>query len=82
MTLAVMTRATLGHTGRTLTASAPTSIAYLSLLIAAIVRFFAEVLPAYYLVILGTSALAWIAAFSIFSLEYGRMLFRPKVSGP
>lgn len=82
MTLAVMTRATLGHTGRALAASAPTSLAYLSLLIAAVVRPIAELLPDYYHFILGTSALAWIAAFSVFSLEYGRMLVRPKVTGP
>lgn len=80
MTLAVMTRATLGHTGRTLAASAPTSLAYLLLLIAAVVRPFVELLPEYYLVILGTSALAWIAAFSVFALEYVRMLILPKVT--
>ena len=79
MTMAVMTRATLGHTGRRLTASAWTSLAYLLVLVAAVVRPFAELLPEYYHTILGVSAGAWIAAFGVFSVEYGRMLVMPRV---
>jgi uncharacterized protein involved in response to NO len=78
MTLAVMTRATLGHTGRRLVASAWTSLAYLSLLIAAVVRPFAEFMPEHYHTILGLSGGAWMLAFAIFTVEYGRMHVTPK----
>lgn len=78
MTLAVMTRATLGHTGRKLTASGWTSASYLALLLAAVVRPFAEMLPQYYHELLGASGAGWIAAFVLFSIEYGRMLVAPK----
>jgi len=78
MTLAVMTRVTLGHTGRRLVASAWTSLAYLSLLVSAVVRPFAELLPEHYHTILGLSGSAWMLAFIIFSVEYGRMLVTPK----
>ena len=38
MTLAVMTRASLGHTGRPLTATAPTQLIYVAALLAALAR--------------------------------------------
>mgnify|MGYP001029231344 CR=1 FL=1 len=78
MTLAVMTRATLGHTGRKLAASGWTSASYLALLIAAVVRPFAELLPQHYHELLGVSGVCWIAAFGLFSIEYGRLLVAPK----
>lgn len=78
MTLAVMTRATLGHTGRKLAASGWTSLAYLSLLLAAVLRPFAELLPEHYHTMLGLSGAGWILAFAIFSVEYGRMLVSPR----
>ncbi len=82
MTLAVMTRATLGHTGRRLLASVWTSLAYLSLLISAVVRPFAELLPEQYHTILSLSGSTWMLAFAIFSFEYGRMLAMPKWTAP
>lgn len=78
MTLAVMTRASLGHTGRALTASTITSISYLALLLAAVVRPFAEMLPEHYHLILGFSGACWLVAFALFSIEYGRMLVSPR----
>jgi uncharacterized protein involved in response to NO len=78
MTLSVMTRATLGHTGRVLTASTVTSISYLALLLAAVVRPFAEILPEHYHLILGFSGACWLLAFGLFSIEYGRMLISPR----
>ncbi len=78
MTLAVMTRATLGHTGRVLTASTTTSISYLALLVAAVVRPFAEMLPEHYHPILAFSGTCWLLAFVLFSLEHGKMLVSPR----
>jgi uncharacterized protein involved in response to NO len=73
-TLAVMTRATRGHTGRPLTASLLTSAAYAAVLVAAMSRPLAEVLPDFYHPLLDLSGGAWIVAFLLFLGEYGPML--------
>ena len=78
MTFAVMTRASLGHTGRPLTASPAISVAYLSLLVAATIRPFAELLPSHYHLLLEVAGAAWLLAFAIFLLEYGPILCRSR----
>lgn len=74
MTLAVMTRATRGHTGRPLTASWATALSYLCVVAVALLRPLAELLPAYYHLLLEISAVAWIAAYVLFVAEHGPML--------
>lgn len=74
MTLAVMTRAILGHTGRALTADRWTAAIYLLVTAAAAFRVAAPVLAADYLLLLSASAVAWIAAFGIFAVRFGRLL--------
>lgn len=76
MTFAVMTRASLGHTGRPLTASLNSSVAYLALIIAATVRPFAELLPGAYHLLLELAGAGWIIAFALFLIEYGPILLR------
>jgi uncharacterized protein involved in response to NO len=76
MTLAVMTRATLGHTGRTLTASAATRLIYAAVLIAAMTRIWAALQPSWMLLLLHIAALAWAGAFLGFAIVYGPMLCR------
>jgi uncharacterized protein involved in response to NO len=78
MTFAVMTRASLAHTGRTLTASATTSFAYLALVLSAVLRPFAEIIPSQYHVLLALSGLCWLIAFGLFVIEYGPMLVSQK----
>lgn len=80
MTLAVMTRATRGHTGRKLAASGLTSLSYLALLLAAVLRPFAELLPTHYHLLLEAAGTCWIVAFVLFVAEYGKMLVTPRVS--
>jgi uncharacterized protein involved in response to NO len=72
MTLAVMTRASLGHTGQALTASAATQGIYLCVLTAAATRVAAALLASAPLMHL--AALAWMAAFAGFVLVYGPLL--------
>jgi len=79
MTLAVMTRATLGHTGRDLAADAGTTLIYLALAAAVAVRLAAGIWPAQASWLHGFSGLAWIAAFGGFSVLYGPLLMRPKL---
>lgn len=76
MTLAVMTRATLGHTGHALTADAGTVAIYLLVVISVLARFLAGSVPGLAVVLYGISALAWIATFGCFSVLYGRLLLR------
>jgi uncharacterized protein involved in response to NO len=74
MTLAVMTRATLGHTGRELTATRATRVIYLAIVAAALLRIGAGSWPSDASTILTYAAAAWIAAFGLFVLSYGPML--------
>ncbi|WFU50926.1 NnrS family protein [Sinorhizobium terangae] len=74
MMLAVMTRASRGHTGRPLTASPITSASYVAIIGAALLRPLAEIVPTYYHVLAAASGTLWICAFTLFILEYGPML--------
>jgi uncharacterized protein involved in response to NO len=74
MTLAVMTRATLGHTGRALAADRWTAAIYLLVATAALLRIAAPLLAEAYLPLLWASGVAWIAAFGTFAVRYGRLL--------
>ncbi len=82
MTFAVMTRASLGHTGRVVSASPLTSIAYLGLFLAAVLRPLAELVPQCYHLLLAISAGGWIFAFAAFALVYGPMLWTRKATRP
>jgi uncharacterized protein involved in response to NO len=77
MTVAVMTRATRGHTGRPLRASRVTTASYLCLLATAVLRPIAELAPDYSHPILVLSAVGWIAAYGLFVAEHAPMLARP-----
>ncbi len=72
MTLAVMTRASLGHTGQPLAASPATQAIYAMALAAAVLRILAAFLGVHLL--LDLAALAWIGAFGGFVAVYGRTL--------
>jgi uncharacterized protein involved in response to NO len=74
MMLAVMTRATRGHTGRELTASATTGLSYASIFLCALVRPLAGVLPEQASMIYAASAILWMSGFLLFLGEFGPML--------
>jgi uncharacterized protein involved in response to NO len=74
MTLAMMTRAILGHTGRTRHAGWGTLAIYLLANLAACLRIAAAFLPANQALLLGLSASAWSLAFGGFVIVYGPML--------
>lgn len=81
MILAVMTRASLGHTGRPLIASPLTIIAYLLITLSAIVRVSAPALPEFYLYSIIGSGLIWTGAFILFLIAYTPILITPRVDG-
>ena len=74
MTLAVMTRAILGHTGRALTAGLWTGTIYALVTMAAALRVVAPFLPELYLPLLWASGLCWSATFGVFVIRFGRFL--------
>ncbi len=74
MTLAVMTRATLGHTGRPLTANRGTCAIYAALIIAVLARVCAGVWPTEAAALHVLSGGAWLGAFAGFAVLYGRLL--------
>ncbi len=79
MTLAVMTRATRGHTGRELTAGAATQFIYAAAILAALARIL-PLAAEFSSTLLAISAAAWIAAFGGFVLWYGPMLLRNRAA--
>lgn len=76
MTLAVMTRATLGHTGQELKAGKGALFIFVSVLLAGSLRILAAFVP--FDVAIDMAGTAWVAAFAGFSLIYGTALMRPK----
>ena len=80
MTIAVMTRATLGHTGRSLTAGARTRLIYGAIALAVFCRLAAPFVPDAMMVLLSIAGVCWIIGFGVFALDYGQMLLRPRLA--
>jgi uncharacterized protein involved in response to NO len=81
MTLAVMTRATLGHTGRALAADRATVAIYALVTAAGLLRVSSPFGGAYAVLLASVAGLAWSAAFATFALHYGRFLIGAQRSG-
>jgi uncharacterized protein involved in response to NO len=73
MTLAVMSRASLGHTGRALVASRAVEIVYALIFVATIARVCAALEPQLAIALLPVAGLAWATAFLGFALAYWRV---------
>ena len=78
MTLAVMTRASLGHTGQPLTASPATQVIYAAIVVAVLARIDASLQPILSNRLLALAAIAWCIAFFGFAATYGPLLVRPR----
>jgi len=82
MILAVMTRASLGHTGRPLAVSGAIAVAYVLLTVSTVFRVFGvAVFPGNYLLTVTLSGLAWVLAFGIFVVVYAPILWSPRADG-
>ena len=79
MILAVMTRASLGHTGRALIAPLSIATCYSLVTAAALIRVFGPaILPSMYNQIVTASGVLWIGAFAIYLWIYTPILVSPR----
>jgi uncharacterized protein involved in response to NO len=78
MTLAVMTRASLGHTGHALTASAATQAIYAAVVLATLARIAAACAPAQSVPLLTLATVLWAVAFLGFGAAYGPVLLQAR----
>ena len=79
MTLAVMTRATLGHTGEPLHAGLATQLIYALIFVSAILRIIAAFTGS--LNLIEAAGACWLSGFVLFLLVYGRLLILRKPAG-
>jgi uncharacterized protein involved in response to NO len=80
MTIAVMTRATLGHTGCMLKASIGTQCLYAAIVAAALMRICASLSPEHMQALLAAAGIGWTFAFLGFAVLYGRALCSPRLT--
>ena len=74
MTIAVMTRASLGHAGQALSASVATQLVYAAIVVAALARICAALELSHSIPLLTISGVAWTGAFLGFALVYAPLL--------
>ena len=79
MTLAVMSRASLGHTGRTLTATAATQLCYVLVVIGTVARI-CSALGHGPVALLHVAGLGWSLAFLVFAVAYWPVLTGVRVA--
>ncbi len=80
MIMAMMTRATRGHSGRDLVADRPTVFIYSFITCAALTRVAAAFLPTWSASLYVVAAFLWVTAFGGFVVVYGPMLLRPRIA--
>lgn len=82
LTLGMMARVSLGHTGRPIDSVPLMTLAFIAINVTALIRvalpFFA---PAIYMAGLTLAGLTWVFAFGLFTAIYAPMLLRPRIDG-
>lgn len=82
LTLGMMARVSLGHTGRLLSPTRPVAVSFALVTLAALVRVsIAIVHPSAYRSSLYVAGSLWTAAFAIFVASYAKILTTPRVDG-
>jgi uncharacterized protein involved in response to NO len=81
LTLSMMARVSLGHTGRSIhEPPAMALLAFVALLLAAVSRVFLPILlPGSHLLWIQASQLMWVASFALFLLAYAPILVQPRI---
>ncbi|MEN8176970.1 MAG: NnrS family protein, partial [Pseudomonadota bacterium] len=82
LTLGMMARVALGHTGRDIAAGKSLTAAFALVVMASIVRVLGPlIVPSAYGAILNISGALWCLAFTLFVVLYLPVLVRPRVDG-
>lgn len=82
LTLGMMTRTSLGHTGRPLQTGNAELVCYAAIQLAALARVLLPLaFPSFYLHAIIGSGLLWSLAFGVFTVRYWPILSRPRVDG-
>ncbi|MEP5763344.1 MAG: NnrS family protein [Halieaceae bacterium] len=81
MILAMISRVSLGHTGRPLQLPAGFALAYILMIVAILSRVAASLMPEYYFALLWLAALGWMGAYSMFLYFYLPMLASARPDG-
>ena len=80
MTLGMMARVALGHTGRMLTTPRPIAVAFALVVVATVLRVFAAIAaPSQVGVALVASGVLWSVAFALYAIVFAPILFAPRV---
>jgi uncharacterized protein involved in response to NO len=82
LTLGMMARVSLGHTGRLLEPPPVMTLAFVAINLAALIRVALRLFfPAAHVQGMTAAGLVWMAAFGLFVVVYAPMLLRPRVDG-
>ena len=82
LTLGMMARVSLGHTGRALRVSNAIAIAFILINFAALIRVLLPIaLPQWYSILIYGSTLSWLVAFSLFMFVYAPILTTSRIDG-
>jgi len=81
MILAMMARVSLGHTGRTLQPPSIMKYAFGLILLAAVFRVLAGIIPLWSASLLLAAITSWVIAFGCFCICYGPMLCQARIDG-
>ena len=82
LTLGMMARVSLGHTGRALRASNAIAIAFVMINLTVILRVLLPMaIPAWYNSLIYLSMLSWLLAFALFIFVYAPILTSPRIDG-
>ena len=80
--LAMISRVSLGHTGRPLAPPKAMTLAYIFITLAALIRALGPwVLPEKTMIFIDISGVFWLLAFGIFAVTYAPMLMSPRTDG-
>lgn len=82
LTLGMMARVSLGHTGREMRAPAPAAAGFVLITLAAVLRVLGPLaVPGWYLDTIVAAGICWSAAFASFLWVYAPVLLRPRADG-
>lgn len=82
MTLGMMSRVALGHTGRMMQIGKPVAVAFFLLNIATLIRVVLPmIMPEFYTAFINLAGVLWIVSFGLFVFVYVPILTQPRVDG-